>query len=502
MALFASSALREYLKSAREEKDLLFKELYNEHIKGLRYFIAQHPSLDTKYKLNSFPSIAHDDLEFILDNSIEIERIDSSIRGYDQLCKWNEDFEEKADKSIDASNSDMGCYYYDVMYTNAEKIDICHPLEFTLWQHFAYGFYRKDNIKFTEKLSHIYERSNKLYKQPSLAAWDKFYNQLISLKLKFGEICVLWAKSKTDVDKLCIKNQFRYIRTKMAIDKIKGYFISDIGTIPENSNIIIVDYILSNDELKCFAKKIFSKISKKSQFITFLTFYKEYDLKEAIELNEEAKSSNGTNRRNINKTDKSLLSKIEYCTEKWEERIKDLPYTYIVDYVPYNSSRTDMEENALMNRKIILDFKNAYREKKSFDYEEALILVVSNIAKELIRTFGNLLNDITLVCVPSSNEDDYTYRCRDFSDLLCRLTGMDNSFEEIAYKENGSPKHLGGNYGPKIMYNRDFFEGRIAILFDDIITTGKTLLKTKTALEKVNAKVVGAITIGRTLNSI
>ena len=67
---------------------------------------------------------------------------------------------------------------------------------------------------------------------------------------------------------------------------------------------------------------------------------------------------------------------------------------------------------------------------------------------------------------------------------------------------NGSPKHKGGSEYPDILYNPDYFEGRVIILFDDVVTTGKTIYRTKKALEKVHAYVIGVITIGRTVRSM
>lgn len=489
-------------KYTRDEKEYWLKELYLNHIKGLIYFVDNNESLVNKYDFSSMPKMSFDDLDIISENSLEIESLDRQILQYEKIRKWNSMFEKKADICSDSVDTQFGCYYYDIMFPTLDKTGIMQPLEFTIWQFFAFGFYKYDNIHFEKDLKHITELNGKIYKQKSKSVWEAFYNQIVLLQNQLGNICVLFGDSQSELDNMCAKFQFRYIRSKIKKgNKIKEYFIEDIKDIPENSNIVVINYVLSNSELKSLTYKLLSKLINKTSFITFLTLHKEYDLKEALEINNEARINNLKDKptKVFNNWNKALLEKLKKVILSWDNSIKGIPFKYLVDYIPYNScSNDDIDDIDLKNREIIWNFKNTKDEIRHYDHEYAVRLIAPKIAKELIHSFGMLLNDITLVCVPASNEESYNRRYGEFSNILCKITGMSNSFKEIAYIENAHPKHLGGKVFPQLVFNPDYFEGKIVILFDDIITTGKTLSNTKAILESLNAKVIGAIAIGLT----
>ena len=80
---------------------------------------------------------------------------------------------------------------------------------------------------------------------------------------------------------------------------------------------------------------------------------------------------------------------------------------------------------------------------------------------------------------------------------------MMNSITHINYVIDGMSKNdienlTGVSIPPVIDYDNEYFKGKYVLLFDDVVTTGKTMLRYKKILENMGAKVVGGLCIGRT----
>jgi predicted amidophosphoribosyltransferase len=75
---------------------------------------------------------------------------------------------------------------------------------------------------------------------------------------------------------------------------------------------------------------------------------------------------------------------------------------------------------------------------------------------------------------------------------------MADAFPYVKYIEDGEAKHLGGGKSARYIFDSDFFRGKIVVLFDDVITTGRTLMDVKVALESLGAIVLCAVTLGVT----
>lgn len=75
---------------------------------------------------------------------------------------------------------------------------------------------------------------------------------------------------------------------------------------------------------------------------------------------------------------------------------------------------------------------------------------------------------------------------------------MNNAFSFVHINNTVTPKHLGGEERPKVTFDKQYFEGKYVFLFDDIITSGKTMLLYKQKLESLGAIVVAGLSIGKT----
>lgn len=172
--------------------------------------------------------------------------------------------------------------------------------------------------------------------------------------------------------------------------------------------------------------------------------------------------------------------------------IKAIPYLYFVDYHPTTVSYTS--DQIEKDRELIWRFKDGY--------SSAMHHVEKLIREKLEEQFQGLTRFLTLVCIPASSIVANNRRYREFSRLLCEDCEMINAFEEIKIvQEPDSAKHLGGSGSLILELNEEFFKGRNVIIFDDIVTSGKSISKMNNALAKLGANTIAAISIGKTTHS-
>ena len=103
-----------------------------------------------------------------------------------------------------------------------------------------------------------------------------------------------------------------------------------------------------------------------------------------------------------------------------------------------------------------------------------------------------------MVCIPAASKANNDARYKEFSNKLTELTGMINSFEHMQIVEDATPKHLGGTGNPTLHFDEDFFKDKYVILFDDVITSGRSMIAFKIRLERMGAKVIAGMSIGKT----
>lgn len=120
------------------------------------------------------------------------------------------------------------------------------------------------------------------------------------------------------------------------------------------------------------------------------------------------------------------------------------------------------------------------------------------LATKLHRIYNKALDILTFVCIPASTCEANRKRYQSFTTDVCKATGMENGYEHITIIKEKEPAHLGGTSSAEYSYDKDFFNGRQVILFDDVVTRGHSLAKMKAELENVGAHIVAALSIGQT----
>lgn len=167
---------------------------------------------------------------------------------------------------------------------------------------------------------------------------------------------------------------------------------------------------------------------------------------------------------------------------------RGMPTYSFFKYFP--TSVEQVGEDAWKVRNLVWDFKDG-GEDYSVVYHCVLRLLKDTFSREELK-------EMSFFCIPSSSEEAYMYRYELFSDSICSALGMRNAYSWVKYVSDGEASHLGGNVQADIRYDKRFFRYKNVILFDDVVTTGRSIEKTQNALESLGASVICAITIART----
>lgn len=197
---------------------------------------------------------------------------------------------------------------------------------------------------------------------------------------------------------------------------------------------------------------------------------------------------------------KQLRDSLPTKVKNWDKLQNGLPYSYLIRYYP-TTCGFEATDDEWDDRYIVWNFKNDPTKVSSDDHDEAMTWVVQNIKDRLLDTFSKeSLKLLTLVCIPASNKLNTERRYKEFSSTLCNETGMENAYSHITITKDASPKHLGGSGKPTIEFDADFFKNRNIIIFDDVITSGRSMLLMKQKLVEMGATVIAGLSIGKTFH--
>ena len=176
--------------------------------------------------------------------------------------------------------------------------------------------------------------------------------------------------------------------------------------------------------------------------------------------------------------------------EAWKNQWSKFMFNFF-DYLP---TKYEANKREWSIRRMIWDFKDGRRSGK----------VAELVARQIRAQFGSLCDTITFACIPACTAVANAIRYEEFAEEVCRLTGATNAYkaitiegERLAVHENQNGKNIESVY--IIKFNRDFFNGKKVLLFDDIITRGFSYARFACALEAFGASVLGGFFLGRTL---
>lgn len=190
----------------------------------------------------------------------------------------------------------------------------------------------------------------------------------------------------------------------------------------------------------------------------------------------------------INRTCK--IYGLQYKLKEWGN-VRSIPYYFFYHYYP--TRFTDISEESEKARKFIWNFKDGNITRPN---------AASLVSEKLKETFSSYeLESLTLVCIPASSISVNRTRYESFSKRLCFETGMRNAFGKISIIKEKVPAHLSENNETEpaeYSFDRDFFKGSNVILFDDVVTRGRSMDEFKRYITEMGGEVIGAISLGRT----
>lgn len=164
----------------------------------------------------------------------------------------------------------------------------------------------------------------------------------------------------------------------------------------------------------------------------------------------------------------------------------------LYDYVPQRFlGRVPLEQKIL--NMMILGFKDGRN-------------VYSRIfARQMARALSEIdMSNVVVVCVPASTRYSHVRRWKQFSAMLCRLTGAIDGFDRVQVSGSRKRAHITGecelatNIKHYVHIDADFFRGKKVLVIDDIYTTGQSSTAFIGAMQAAGASVVMAMFLAKT----
>ena len=197
------------------------------------------------------------------------------------------------------------------------------------------------------------------------------------------------------------------------------------------------------------------------------------------------------------------ISNLKSYVSSWPQPNRSTLHCFSLYYYYPTTCDWDASEREWDIRNLIWDFKaNPNRPQSELEiqsrHKRSMNEILPLLRRVINKFFGSRASKLTLVCIPSSKKIVTERRYKDFSENLCSLTGMKNGYDYVYILNEGEAKHLGGVAQAQFSINSDYFKDKYVILFDDVITSGRSMENFKRLLEGSGAKVIAGLSIGKT----
>ena len=184
------------------------------------------------------------------------------------------------------------------------------------------------------------------------------------------------------------------------------------------------------------------------------------------------------------------------CTASWPQLSSGIRYKHLVDYYSYNAfGAYSLSNEEWDNREMIHNFKNNSELTDPISHLNAMNKAIELFVTLLQDSFGDLLPQLTLVCIPASTAEKTAARFEEFARLVCEKTGMANGYAHIPVVAD--QEYLSGSHLPQYDLDAQFFNGRPVLLFDDIMATGGSVKQFAARMEESGAQIIGAVVLGK-----
>lgn len=188
-----------------------------------------------------------------------------------------------------------------------------------------------------------------------------------------------------------------------------------------------------------------------------------------------------------------------WYTHQWNGSVKHIWYC---DYYSYQTHKEVATFSMWDTWHLIWNFKNSPEKNISaYEHSKALNIAIEWVEQTLKKTFLEDTIKLTLVCLTASTKEKNDRRFKDFAQKVCDDLKMCNAYDHIHIVSNGEAKHEGGTISVKKLYDKDWFNNKKIVLFDDVRTSGLSIENEKEILESFGATVICAVTLGQTVHS-
>lgn len=192
------------------------------------------------------------------------------------------------------------------------------------------------------------------------------------------------------------------------------------------------------------------------------------------------------------------LEKFDNQKEKFKiiEQIENYQIYCLEHYYPKNSfSDFVLDESELDFRNLVFKFKNGNKQAQK------------KIIKKLVPSIKKLniiSEDFIFLTIPASKKAETEKRYKYFSKKFSKLLNIEDGYGIISNKIEKEEKHLSGrkvNFLDYIEIDEERIKNKNVILFDDIISSGKTFLEIANRLKQLKAKKIIGIFLAKTVSN-
>lgn len=495
------------LETREEEEVQRIKIKEDKHIKA-KLIINKYPKGFNEWRQYSI--IMPEDDEIIANESL-IADYDKNIARKEKYEKWEESQSKFASLCFQAKKCNLdkfGIYKYNVEWCKYTKSGSKTEGEFIVPQIFCKSLCKDDTLNYDlrPKEKQLYDSLDdiaigKISLFPNESAFDDIVNFIKCLNDQCSNEVIVLFYDDTDVICKKVKNEtYSLFRDRLNKKGIKTFIMSNYLTCFYDSytapQIVIIDYYTENKKLKDKCKDIIN-LSGIGTTIAYVTLLKCYDSKEMKKIisNAEVKKQEEIKKKNI-------ITALKDNVAEWPLLEDTIHYNFLCYYYPKNGDYIPNDKERF-DRRTIWKFKTTSWHYDSTMHEIVLKRVVPKVTAILKNTFGVSLNQLTLVCIPASTQDKTQARYKDFAMQICDETGMINAFRYLEVTEYAKSKHVGGDglAITNVEFDKDFFNGKNVLLFDDIITSGETMLQFRKMMESLGANVICGLALGKTKHS-
>lgn len=502
-----------------------YNKLYAKYPNGIDEYKDAHQIIDDNLCCVFVPS-KEEIVNLGEDRLRECEELSITIRRNRKWIKEQWNFAQKCRNLHDKIFKGWGCYYYDLVISTPSLRKSPNKDNYRVWEHFFNSYCTDTTLdySYTPNQKTEYEKTIPLllnmkchYKT---RIYDKVVEYICSLKKEYGNILVLFGDSGM---KSKVFNNFHFNYLIKRLEENSIFYGSDLINIQYPflyKFIIVVEVVSTNNHLKEQCLDIINNFNSQSPHIAFISLEKEYDKQEMLsfintvkskkeeeqkeiekkECEERRKKQEETEKRKQIEKEKAALLK---CVSGWNEPLRASVRCFSMYYYYPTTCDWEADDREWWVRNLIWDFKASpnkpQTEKEIMERHcRAVKIIVRNVEKCLRHFFNNEISKLTFVCIPSSKAIVTQRRYADFSEQICNVLGMSNAYKHIYVEQDGEAKHIGGTIQAKYTFDENFFRDKYVLLFDDVITSGKSMEKFKNRMECMGAYVIGGFSIGKT----